>query len=125
MLAESRVLVLRCTFRGPRSLLSGVRAQRHRLSLNVVNRAILPTTTARIIISVSTSILPLSSKKPLAFNMTFANFTKLSLELRDLIWAEAAAIQCQQVRFNSFKRNSSLLLLTSNNLLTITIVRII
>jgi hypothetical protein len=47
--------------------------------------------------------------------MTFANFTKLSQELRDLIWAEAAAIQCQQVRFNSFKRNSSLLLLTSNN----------
>jgi hypothetical protein len=26
MLAESRVLVLKCTFRGPRSLLSGVRA---------------------------------------------------------------------------------------------------
>ncbi|XPS77159.1 hypothetical protein M3J07_009196 [Ascochyta lentis] len=29
--------------------------------------------------------------------MTFRNFTRLSQELRDLIWAEAAAIQCQYI----------------------------
>ena len=30
--------------------------------------------------------------------MTFHNFTELAQELRDQIWIEAAAIQCQQVR---------------------------
>jgi hypothetical protein len=45
-------------------------------------------------------------KQHLAFNMTLANFTKLSQELRDQIWAEAAAIQGQQVRRNFFKCNS-------------------
>lgn len=49
-------------------------------------------------------------KQHLACNMTFAKFTKLSQELRDLIWAEAAAIQCQQVRGNFFECNSLLLL---------------
>lgn len=50
--------------------------------------------------------------------MTFAHFTKLPQELRDQIWAEAAAIHRQQVRGNFFKRNSQLPL-TLNRLLTV------
>jgi hypothetical protein len=45
--------------------------------------------------------------------MNFANFTNLPQELRDQIWAEAASIQCQQVRGNLPTRNG-LLLLTLN-----------
>jgi hypothetical protein len=50
--------------------------------------------------------------------MDFANFTNLPQELRDQIWAEAASIQCQQVRSNLPTRNS-LLLLTFNWLLIV------
>jgi hypothetical protein len=51
--------------------------------------------------------------------MTLPNFTKLSQELRDQIWAEAAASQGQQVRGNFFKCNT-LLLLPLSHLLTVT-----
>ena len=67
---------------------------------------------------VSTFTAPLS-RGISRVHMTFANFTKLSQELRDQIWAEAAAIQCQQVR-TSFSESRSLSLLTLNCMLIIT-----
>lgn len=40
------------------------------------------------------------SKQRSELSMAFVNFTKLPQELRDQIWAEAAALQRQQVRGN-------------------------
>lgn len=37
-------------------------------------------------------------KQQIAFDMVLANFARLSQELRDQIWSEAAAIQSQRVR---------------------------